>query len=107
MFGALVAMSTLNSPARLWLVTGALLGGLSVALGAIGTHKLESHLREPDGSMTAAAERSLAVWETAARYQMYHALALLVVGALSLQQRRTFVQYAGWAMTVGVLIFSG
>lgn len=100
-------MSTLYSSARLWLLVGALLGGLSVALGAIGAHKLESYLREPDGSLTAAAERSLAVWETAARYQMYHALALLAVGALTLRQRGALFQSAGWAMTVGVLIFSG
>jgi len=76
-------MSTLNSPARLWLLVGALLGGLAVALGAFGAHGLESHLRGPDGSLTAAAERSMAVWETAARYQMYHALALLAVGVLN------------------------
>src|SRR5262245_27089761 len=100
-------MSTLHSSARLWLLMGALLGGLSVALGAIGAHKLESHLREPDGSLTAAAERSMAVWETAARYQMYHALALLMVGVLTLRHRSTIIQSAGWAMTAGVLIFSG
>jgi uncharacterized membrane protein YgdD (TMEM256/DUF423 family) len=100
-------MSTLNSATRLWLVIGAILGGLAVALGAFGAHGLESHLRGPDGSLSAAAERSMATWETAARYQMYHALAILVVGLLSLRPRRMVIQSAGWTMTVGVLIFSG
>jgi len=49
----------------------------------------------------------MAVWETAARYQMYHALALLAVGVLTLRTRGKLVQSAGWAMTAGVSIFSG
>lgn len=100
-------MSTLHSSAKLWLLTGAGLGGLAVALGAFGAHGLESQLQGPDGSLSAAAERSLAVWETAARYQMYHALALLAVGIISLRPRSSVVQSAGWAMTAGVVIFSG
>ncbi|HMS02826.1 MAG TPA: DUF423 domain-containing protein, partial [Gemmatimonadaceae bacterium] len=48
---------------------GSLSAGLSVAAGAFGAHALRARL-EP---------RQLEVFETAARYQMYHALAMLLV----------------------------
>lgn len=84
---------------RVFLVIAALLGGLSVASGAFASHALREHL----------AERALATFETAARYQMYHALALLFVGLLL--SRATVGQgwliAAGWAFVAGVLIFSG
>ena len=54
--------------ARLAATLGALLSGLAVAAGAFGAHALRARL-EP---------RDLEIFETAARYQMYHGLALLV-----------------------------
>jgi uncharacterized membrane protein YgdD (TMEM256/DUF423 family) len=92
---------------KIWLLTAALLGGLSVALGAFGAHGLESRLKEPDGSISAEAQRKIANWETAARYQMYHALAILAIGCLLSQRRSMLLQIAAAAMTAGVLIFSG
>lgn len=76
----------------------AILAGLAVAAGAFGAHALKEHLT-PD---------MLAIFETAARYQMYHALALLAVGVLdaALGPCRTR-RAAGWCFVVGVLIFSG
>src|SRR5262245_60497224 len=96
-----------TSRLNVWLLAGALLGGLSVALGAFGAHGLESRLKEPDGTMTAPAERKIANWETAARYQMYHALALVGIGCLSNRRGSIWLQLSGAAMTVGTLIFSG
>src|ERR1043165_9210529 len=88
-----------------WLLTAALLGGLAVAAGAFGAHALRSRLHN---SLDAAvAERSLANWETAARYQMYHALALLAVGLLAMHRATWCLHAAGLAMTLGVLVFSG
>ena len=55
---------------RPFFVIGSLLGLLAVAAGAFGAHALESRLT-PDRLQT---------WEIAARYQMYHALALLAAG---------------------------
>jgi uncharacterized membrane protein YgdD (TMEM256/DUF423 family) len=50
-------------------------------------------------------------FETAARYQMYHALALLVVGLvagrLGETSARTAADVAGWAFLVGTILFSG
>jgi len=80
---------------RSWRRLGAISGGLAVAAGAFGAHSLENTL-DP---------RGMAVFETAARYQMYHALALIAVGLMASRGRR--VDLAGWAFLVGTLLFSG
>lgn len=96
---------------QIWLLMGAVLAGLSVALGAIGAHVLEDALtgrRLHDTSFSAAdAEHLLDVWETAARYQMYHALGLLAVGFVACRRCGLTIHLAGTAMTFGTLIFSG
>ncbi len=56
-----------------WVRLGAISAFLSVAAGAFGAHGLKDRL---------TPER-LAVFETAARYQMYHALAMVAVGLLA------------------------
>jgi uncharacterized membrane protein YgdD (TMEM256/DUF423 family) len=80
-----------------FVILGALLGGLSVAAGAFGAHALRSQL-EP---------RMLEVFETAARYQMYHALALVAAAWLYQQTEAPAAQFAGWSFLVGILLFSG
>ena len=92
--------------ARTWIVLGASLGALAVLLGAFGAHSLPKYLAAIDVSGVEAVRR-LANWETAARYQMYHALALLVVGLLAQQRSKRCLHLAGLAMFVGTLIFSG
>jgi uncharacterized membrane protein YgdD (TMEM256/DUF423 family) len=101
--GVVANISRLN----VWLLVAALLGGFSVALGAFGAHRLESRLKEPDGSITAVAQRKVANWETAARYQMVHALAILAIGCLLNQRRSALLQASAAAMMAGTLIFSG
>lgn len=80
-----------------FLMWGALSGGIAVAAGAFGAHALADKL---------PADR-LAVFETAARYQMYHALALLAISCrpASVQSRRLVV--AGVLFVVGTVLFSG
>jgi uncharacterized membrane protein YgdD (TMEM256/DUF423 family) len=90
--------------ANRWLLVGAVLGGLAVALGAFGAHGLKGALA---GRTEVEIDALLANWETAARYQMYHALALLFVGILAARRRGLAIHFAGMAMTAGVLIFSG
>lgn len=90
---------------KLWLLLGALLGGLSVALGAFGAHGLRDEYLA-DG-FTDDELRRLENWETAARYQMYHALALLAVGFVAARRCGLAVNLAGAAMTLGTFIFSG
>src|SRR4051812_41349108 len=89
-----------------WLLTAALLGGLAVGCGAFGAHGLKAHFTA-DGEMSLANEQKLATWETAARYQMYHALALLAVGLLAARRPGHVLSLAGLFMTIGTVIFSG
>lgn len=80
------------------MVTGALLAGLGVVLGAFGAHALQGMLEESG---------RLDTYETAVRYQFYHALGLLVLGLLLHRYESALLVYAGWAMIGGVLLFSG
>ena len=77
--------------------TGALLGCLAVAAGAFGAHALQTRL---------APER-LALFELAARYQLMHALALLVTAWAAQRWPGGLVHSAGWLFVIGVLIFCG
>ncbi|MBT1449458.1 DUF423 domain-containing protein [Glaciecola sp. XM2] len=81
-----------------WLVlAGALFAMLSVAIGAFAAHGLKSHLDE----------YGLSIIETGARYQMYHALALLVLAALSIKLSSIAVNVAGICFVAGIICFSG
>jgi uncharacterized membrane protein YgdD (TMEM256/DUF423 family) len=82
---------------KLFAILGALFGGLGVAAGAFGAHALRARL-DP---------RMLEVFETAVRYQMFHALALLAAAWLWQQTSTTAAQVAGWAFVAGILLFSG
>ena len=70
---------------------------VAVAAGAFGAHALRARL-PPD---------LLAVFETGARYQLYHALALLTVAWASNHWPGTPVRAAGWLFIGGTLLFSG
>jgi uncharacterized membrane protein YgdD (TMEM256/DUF423 family) len=91
---------------RNWLAIGALLGFLGVALGAFGAHGLEGQFKSWDLSAADQAKR-LQNWEVAVRYQMYHALALLVVGLVAARQPSRWLDVAGVLFGLGVLVFSG
>jgi uncharacterized membrane protein YgdD (TMEM256/DUF423 family) len=67
-----------------------------VAAGAFGAHALRDRLPPAD----------LAIFETAARYQMYHALALLAVGWL-VERGHPRAHLAGMLFVAGVVLFSG
>jgi len=82
---------------RTFLFIGALLGGVGVGLGAFGAHGLKGRL----------SQEMLAVFETGVRYQMYHALALLALGAMMTRLDGRAAVVAGWSFTAGILIFSG
>lgn len=89
---------TAQNIARFPLGLGACLGFLSVALGAFGAHALKAHM----------GVDLLTIFETGVRYQMYHALALVMVGLLGLHwpaQKRLL--WVSWGFALGVLLFSG
>lgn len=81
---------------RLFPVLGACSGALAVAAGAFGAHALRARL-DP---------RALEVFETAARYQMYHALALFAV-AWAIGCNRRWGTAAGSLLAGGTVLFSG
>jgi len=82
---------------RTFFLFGALFAFLAVAAGAFGAHSLKATL----------PTEMLIVFETAARYQMYHALALCAVGWASHRYRHVALRTAGWLFVLGILLFSG
>lgn len=82
---------------RRFLFLGALSAFTAVAAGAFGAHALRAHL-SPD---------LLAVYETGARYQMYHALALIGVALVSAHAPQRLTAAAGWCFVWGTMLFSG
>ena len=82
---------------KTFLIFATVFGGLSVALGAFGAHSLRDLV----------TEARLGNFETAARYQMYHALALFAVVGLMRWTPSPLLGWAGWLLIAGVLLFSG
>lgn len=82
---------------RLFLIAGSILGALGVAAGAFGAHALDG-LRPP---------ARMDVFETAARYQMYHALALIGVAWIVSRTSSRLPVIAGYLFLAGTVIFSG
>lgn len=82
---------------RTFFILGAVSAFIAVAAGAFGAHSLRARLA-PD---------LLDVFETGARYQMYHALALLVVAWAVTRWPGGPLTLAGWLFLAGTLLFSG
>jgi uncharacterized membrane protein YgdD (TMEM256/DUF423 family) len=82
---------------RLFFALGSASALVAVGAGAFGAHGLRARLA-PD---------LLAVFETAARYQMYHALALLAVAWAITRWPGTWPARAGWLFLIGTVLFSG
>jgi uncharacterized membrane protein YgdD (TMEM256/DUF423 family) len=82
---------------RIFVGLGALLAFVAVALGAFGAHALAGRVSTGD----------LAVFETAVRYQMYHALALFAVAWAGERWPARPAHAAGWLFLAGITVFSG
>ncbi len=92
----MVAMS------RIFVIVSGLLGFAAVALGAFGAHGLRSRLDAlPDGV------KRLEWWNTAAHYNLTHALALAFVAWLAHRGAGSPATVAGWSFIAGSLLFSG
>lgn len=81
---------------KLYLISGSILAGIGVILGAFGAHGLK-----------AAAPESVPTFQTGVQYQMYHAFALLIVGILFEKFPVKYMNWAGICFLVGILLFSG
>jgi uncharacterized membrane protein YgdD (TMEM256/DUF423 family) len=82
---------------KLFIILGALNGFIAVALGAFGAHGLEGKI--PD--------KYLETWQTAVQYQMFHAVGLLVLGLLAGKIDSPLINWSGWLMLIGIILFSG
>ncbi len=82
---------------KIFLITGTILAALAVALGAFGAHGLKK----------IADSETVAIYQTGVQYQMYHAIALLLVGILADRIANNYIDYAGFLFTAGVVFFSG
>jgi uncharacterized membrane protein YgdD (TMEM256/DUF423 family) len=82
---------------RVFAGLGAVAAFVAVALGAFGAHALRARLTPAD----------LDIFETAVRYQMYHALALIAVAWASTRWPGGLTLAAGWAFLIGIVVFSG
>ena len=80
-----------------FLVTAALLGALSVILGAFGAHTLKSRMPAD----------ALEIFETSVRYQFYHVFALLAAGILAQYFPGNFIAWSGRLFIAGIILFCG
>ena len=87
---------------RFWIGLGALLAAVAVAAGAIGAHLLKDLVKRE-----LFTSDQLASFETAVRYQMYHAMALVLVGILLERSPSGLIQAAAIAFLLGIILFSG
>jgi uncharacterized membrane protein YgdD (TMEM256/DUF423 family) len=86
----------MSSQVRLFALLGAVNAFVSVAAGAFGAHALQTRLDE----------KMRDIFEVGARYQMYHALALLFAAWLVDRGARG-ATLAGWLLVAGIVLFSG
>jgi uncharacterized membrane protein YgdD (TMEM256/DUF423 family) len=83
-----------------WLSVAGVSGFLAVALGAFGAHGLQARLAD-----VADGPKRLGWWQTAAHYQLMHALALGLVAFVV--ARAPVARFAGVAFVIGTLLFAG
>ena len=82
---------------RIWLAIAAINGFLAVAAGAFGAHGLQGRLDV----------HALATFETGARYQMYHALAIGLAALILRGTAATAATAAAGFFLAGIVVFSG
>jgi uncharacterized membrane protein YgdD (TMEM256/DUF423 family) len=82
---------------RLFFILGSIAGLLAVSLGAFGAHALRNGLQ---GDLEAT-------YQTAVRYHLIHALALLAVAWAATQWPSSLIPIAGYAFIAGLILFSG
>ncbi len=85
---------------KLFVIIGAACALLSVAFGAFGAHGLKNKL----------SAHYMEIFQTGVHYQMMHALGLILVGILAatwLNNGSALLNWAGWLMFFGIILFSG
>ena len=80
-----------------FLLTGAILGALSVALGAFAAHSLKKFV----------SVETVNTFETGVRYQFYHTFAIIITGLLLMRIDNSLLKWAGNSFITGIILFSG
>lgn len=83
--------------AKVFVMLGSINMLLSVALGAFGAHILKGKL----------SAEYLTIYQTGVHYHMIHSLGLILVGILMLKISGKLMNWAGWLLFTGIVIFSG
>ena len=83
---------------KLYLIAGAVCGGLAVAFGAFGAHGLQQITGD---------EKILHGFQTAVQYQVYHALALLATSIIYERVPNQWMKWAGIFFIAGIILFCG
>lgn len=81
----------------IWIILGAVFGALGVGMGAFGAHALKSSL----------TPENMDIFQTASRYHLIHAVALIAVGLVAVKIEGPALAVAGTAMTIGIIVFCG
>jgi len=92
-----VILDSAPAKERLFLTLGAVSGLIGVAAGAFGAHGLKARV----------TPEMLAVFETGVRYQIVHAIALVVTGLVVRRRQGRAAPGAGWLFALGTVFFSG
>lgn len=96
----------MNQLARVLIIIAALSGAISVAIGAMGAHSLPKRL-EAHGFNQEQIDKKLHQCELATRYQMFHALGVLVLAATQYVTRSRLAMASAVLMLLGTVGFSG
>lgn len=82
---------------RGYLKTAAIIGAVSVAMGAFAAHSLKDLI----------SDYALGIFETGIRYQFYHVFALILTGILYKEYPGKLLKWAGLLFIIGIILFSG
>ncbi len=82
---------------KIFLITAAFLGAVTVGLGAFGAHAIKEKVND----------YTLGIFETAVKYQFYHVFALLAAGVLFQQYSSGWMLWSGRLFIAGIFIFCG
>jgi uncharacterized membrane protein YgdD (TMEM256/DUF423 family) len=80
------------------IISGAAFAALSVAFGAFGSHLLKDSLMNSGYYET---------FQIAVKYQMYHALGLIICGVLLNSYHSRLINFAVYGFSIGIIFFSG
>jgi len=82
---------------KIYIIIGALLSAIGIALGAFGSHSIKTKLNPQE----------LVIYDIATRYLMYHAIGILSLGILAYNVPESVVEIPIIIMLIGIVLFSG